>query len=37
VSLSDGSLFVHYLGDKDQVLFQTSDEDMYWGPMQPPP
>jgi hypothetical protein len=36
ISVTDSGIFVHYLGDKDQVLFGQSDEDMYWGPLSPP-
>jgi hypothetical protein len=36
ISVSESSVFVHYLGDRGQVLFQQSDEDVYWGPLTPP-
>lgn len=36
VSVTDGGIFVHYLGDQDQKLFRQNDEDMYWGALVPP-
>lgn len=36
VSVTEGAIFVHYLGDLDQRLFRESDEDIYWGPLSPP-
>jgi hypothetical protein len=36
VMKTGGHIFVHYLGDTEQLRFQRSIEDMYWGPLEPP-
>jgi hypothetical protein len=37
VSVAETAIFVHYLGDRDQVRLREDEGDMYWGPIAPPP